>query len=593
MFADSLIGVCRQVLLVGCAYCAFVQQVKVDWPSQQPQKTSQLAYQIDRVQDNILKEDVGLSLDERVSLYANLARIWKDQDPKLSIKFLRTAVDQSLPSLTDNPNDRNEKLRSLRKLLILSGQVDAQTTDDIVKALKSEGASENRNRQQNSIALTEAALALVASNPSAAAGLAVAALNYLDKPSQNEKIYHVLLSLAARDKKLAEDLYRRILKFAQSTSDAQSIATLALFTSSKSHTVQVDFLSDRSKTEVLDIFLQILTQISARFEQKQMLPEEREENCKLFLIGSGLRETFNSYLLDKPQLISQALGGSLICHQASTSAGTQSLFDVLSTQAKDQTTEELLKSARNSSDHIKKSFYFSVVIGRLSRDRNFEEVIEILDEMDEPSRKAMGGGDDLTYWTAMRVSNATSAVLQKLETQDFGAANKIIARTPADCRPQTGLQVSRSILSKATSIDSSRAEHVFAVDLIADERKKLPNLDPFLSVDLYLSLLRDFSSLLPDEAPLILRETIKAINKADTSKQNQSLTKDFAGALDLIPLPAVMLQNQELVLSEIQQVERRYTRVRLKLGLLKASMQEYLKEKRRESNSKTGPTIFQ
>jgi hypothetical protein len=534
----------------------------------------------------LLSEKVRLSSGERVFLFANLAKVWKDQDLLVAKDFLRKAVDQASPLLNDDPHERIQKLGWLRNLISLSGQIDLRITEEITSKLKlkSESGGQSSQSLQNSIALTDAALALTSINPKLAFNMAIAALGYLENPSQNEKIYSVILFLAMKDKGLSEDLLLRVLKLAQSTSDFRSIGSLASFTSPKSSNVQVDFLSDRSKKYVLTVFLQNLIRLSALVQQKQLLSEQKEPACVFFLIGVGLKETINTYLPDESASISQVSLQSNLCQQASASSSTQSLYDLLSASTKDLTIEELIQAGKDAVDVTKKAFYFSQAVAELSREKKFERALELLNDMDDPTRKAMGTDNSDSYWRAMRHANALAAVLQELEAKDFGAAARIIDETPPDSRPMLQIQVSREILSKASRIDSSDAEQSYAFALIVGARQKLPTMDdPFLSVNLYLSLLRRYALLLPDEVASVFREMVKAINRADDAKnEKQYEGKDFADGEDIIPLPPILFEsNEAIVLNQIEEVQRPYSRVRLRLGMLNAAMAKFAEERKK------------
>jgi len=531
----------------------------------------------------LLSEKVRLSSGDRVFLFANLAKIWKEQDLLVAKGFLRKAVDQASPLLNDDPQERIQKLGWLRKLISLSGQIDFRITEEITSKLKSESGGQAGQNLQNSIALTEAAVALTSTSPKLAFDMAVAALGYLENPSQNENIYNVILFLAMKDKELSEDLLLRVLKIAQNTSDFQSIGQLASFTSPKSNSGQVDFLSERSKKYVLTVFLQNLIRLSALFQQKQLLSEQKEQACVFFLIGVGLKEPINAYLPDKSSLISQVSLQSNLCQQASASSSTQSLYDLLSAGTKDLTIEQLIQAGKDAVDVTKKAFYFSQAVGELSGEKKFERALELLNDMDEPTRKALGTDNSDAYWRAMRHANALAAVLQKLEAKDFGAATRIIEETPPESRPMLQIQVSREILSKVSRVDSSDAETSYAFALIVGARQKLPTMDdPFLSVNLYLSLLRRYAQLLPDEVALVFREMVKAINRADNAKNEKEFAgKDFVDGEDIIPLPLSLLEsNEDIVLNQIEEVQRPYSRVRLRLGMLNAAMAKHVEERK-------------
>lgn len=544
--------------------------------------------QIERLNNALLSERIRLSRDERVSLFASLAKIWKDANLVVAKTFLKKAVDQATPLLTDDPKEKTQKIERLRKLISLSSQIDPRITERIIDQLESESEAQPTQRLQNSIALTEASLAVIATNPKLGFDMALAGLGYLEHPSQNEKIRSVILFLAMKDKSLSERLLLRVLQFAQNTSDFQSIGDLALFASPKSTTVEIDFLSDSSKKYLLTVFLENLIRLSALFQQKRLPAEQKEQTCILFLIGKGLSETINAYLPEKSSLISQLSQQSNLCQRAASSSQKQSVFDELSADTKDLTIEELIQAGRDATDATKMAFYFTRAVGALSREKKFERALELLDDMDERSRKAMGTSNDYSYWRAVREASALDAVLQKLEAKDLGAANRIIEKTPTDLRPTLQIQVSREILSKVSKVDFSNPEQSFAFALLTDARQKLPDMDdPFSSVNLYISLVRRYAVLLPDEVTLVFREMVKAINRADDAKAEKEYQgKDFANGEDVIALPGSLLENEDIVLNHIEAVQRPYSRVRLKLGLLNASVTKSLEEKKLEEKSR-------
>jgi hypothetical protein len=538
--------------------------------------------QIERLNNALLSEKPKLTSGERVSLYANLARIWKVDKPTVSKKFLKDAIDQASPALVDSRNEKDEKMASLRKLLPLSEQIDPTLTEQITRQLKAESEAQPGHRLQNSIAFTDAALAVVSTNPSLAVEMATAALQYIERPSENEKLLSVILFVARKDKKLSEDLLLRVFEFAKQVDDLQSIGSLALLTSPKSSTVEVDFLSDSSKKYVLSIFIDRLVRLSALAQQNQLSPEQRGQACRLNIVRRGLSPVISSYLPNQAPLAPQLDQLSSLCQAVPGTDPTQSLLDELSKSSGDLTLEELIQAGEDAANPQKKAFYFSLAVGKLGKEKKFERALELLDHMNEETKRAMGTDNDDSFWRATRQANALNAVLQRLETQDFGGASRLIEKTPTSLLPELEIQISQAILRKVSKADSSDPMQSFAFDLVNDARRKLPNMDdPFAGVNLYLGLVRRYATLLPDEAILVFQEAVKAINRADNAKdQEKNHGKDFAGASDIIVLPPELLEHEDVIGSYIHEVQKPYTRVRLRLGLLGACVTKYRDEKK-------------
>ncbi|HEX8567321.1 MAG TPA: hypothetical protein VF648_16895 [Pyrinomonadaceae bacterium] len=573
-----------------------VQPLPETRASEAATRVSKQANQIERLVNALLREKFRLSLADSVFLFASLGKIWKDENPVTAKDFFKKAVDEASPLLTDSPKERTEKINLLRKLLTLSAQIDSKITEKIINQLRSESEAQQKQSLQNSIAFSEASLAIITTNPKLGFELAVSALSLVEKPSQNEKIYDVILFLGLKDKKLSEELLLLTLKLAQNSSDFEAIGRLALFTSPKSYTIEVNFLSDNSKRHVLSLFLDKLVQLSTLSQQNQILAEQKEQACVFFLAGKGLKETINIYLPDKSGLLSQITQQSNLCQHASDSSKTQSVFEEMVADKKDSTVEELVQAADGTTDITKKAFYFLLAVGKLSREKKFEKAVDLLDAMDESARKAMGTDDSDVFWRAMRNGNALDAIKQKLQAKDLGGARRIIEKTPSDLRPTLQIQASREILEKVTKVDFSNSEQSFAFTLIADARQKLPNTDdPFLSVNLYLSLLRRYAILLPDEVTIVFREAVKAINRADAAKDEEKYKgKDFANGENIIPLPFLLLENNEdNVLNQIEDIAKPYSRVRLKLGLLSVSMARYTEIKMKLEEEKSRKKLSQ
>ena len=538
--------------------------------------------QLDRLHSALLSEKPHLSLPEVVALYASLAKIWKDEQPIISRKYLQDAIGLASPAMADGSKEKDEKIALLRRLLSLSEQIDPKLTDQIIKQLKSESEGEPRHRLQNSNALADAALAVVSSQPKLAFEMAIAALEYVDRPSENEKLFSIVLFLARQDKKFSENLLLRVFEVAQRVDDLESIATLALYTSPKSTTLEIDFLSDNSKKYVLSGLIERLTQLSVLAQQNQLPQERRDQACRLNTVARGLLPVISSYLPNQTGLAPQLDQLSTLCQQGG-SPSPQSWLNELSKDGKELTVDELIQVAEDSINPQKKAFFFTVAIGKLSKEKKFERAVELFDGMNEETRRAMGTDNDDSFWRGGRQATALNAVLQRLETQDFSGARRLIDKTPGKLLPELELQVSQAVLRKVSTVDASNPMQSFAFDLVDDARRKLPAMDDTIaSVNLYLGLLTRYATLVPDETILIFKEAVKAINRADDGKdQDKTSHKDFAGGNDIITLPPVLLEQEDVIGSYVRDIQKPYTRVRIRLGLLNACLNRYRDEKSR------------
>lgn len=540
-----------------------------------------LFIQIQNLNDSLLKETIKLSVKERVLLFANLAKIWKVEDSSRSVKLFDKAINEASPSMNDSPKEKIEKFESLQELLPLSVQINDQTTKRIIDLLKSESKKETGRNLEVSTALAQAALIIIKNDPKTGFDLAVAALKLTNKPSENSLIFRIILSLASADKKLAEDFFLQVLNYSQITKDSKSIGDIVLFTSPKSFTFGVDFLSDNSKKNILSVFLDELLQYSALSQQNQLSVEQKEQACVFFLKGKGLEEIFKTYLPERAVYISQVSGQANLCQQAFSSQTTQSIMEELAKGKEELSVDELVQAGFDTNDVGKRVVYFTEAIGRLSKTKEYERIIALLDSMDDELKRALGTANDFSYWKALRHSNALEAVLQKIKDEDYGSARRIIEKTPLDLRPLLQISVSQKILKESKKADFSNPEQILAFDLIADARKNLLKIDdPFSSVNLYLSLINLYAVIEPSEISSVFRETVKAINKADEYKdEEQYKGKDFAYGRDIVNLPYISAENMADISNQIADIQKPYSRVRIKLGVLDSDLKKYVEVK--------------
>lgn len=538
------------------------------------EKLFKLTNQIEVINDSLLKETPKLSINELILLYANLAKVRKLENPSLSKTYFNKAIAESTPAMNDSVEDKAKKLKYLGELLSFSVQIDSESTKKILKLIETFNKNQNSNNNKEiSQAMAQAALSVIKTNPEIGFNLAISSIKYTSKPSENQSINSIIYALASADKNLAEQFLLEVLKYAQMTNDFKTIGNLVSFISAKSFTVGIDFLSDQSKKIVLSVFLEQLLNYAVLSQQDKLSGEQKELACQYFLKSKGLKDTIANYLPDKSAYVSQVTQQIRLCEQAFSSSSKQSFVNEL-VDDENLTIDELIDAAFEAKDSGKKTFYFSKAIGKLSVQKDFEKVLELLDSMDDETKRSLGISNDFTYWRALRNANARSAILQKLKLDDYNAIKKIIENTPLELRPSLQIAVSREILKNKSENDSSNPKLLLALDLITDARSNLPKIDDsFLRVDLYLSLIHLYSDIQIEEVFSIFQEEIKAINLADQVKaESKDNGKDFFYGRDIIPLP--FLEDTNNILYQIPNIKEPFSRIRLKLGLLEATVKE-------------------
>lgn len=295
---------------------------------------------------------------------------------------------------------------------------------------------------------------------------------------------------------------------------------------------------------------------------------EMPSSCQIAMITSSLIDKFEEFLPSQALVVEQQ---TRLCLPFLSNLNA----DLASAGLKEdrpKTADELISAARNTDNKVLKGKYFYEAIIKLEKVREFNEITSLLDDMTDNEKEVLG----VDIWESYRIESAFTLTTQSIENKDWPSAYRIIDRTPKKIRPSV-----RISLAYKLPVSEYRA---FVLENLEQARKELDSLDILAArkADYSLSLARLYTKVEPTDAQNVFRETVKAINNADTENPDSIPEKDYAPLRDYISLPAELLEPDELsIFSSFNDISSRQSRVRLKLGLLESSLQTYLSEKKK------------
>ncbi len=230
-----------------------------------------------------------------------------------------------------------------------------------------------------------------------------------------------------------------------------------------------------------------------------------------------------------------------------------------------------MREAAESKDEAKYSQAFNI----LAQKKDFDRIISVLDNMAEEDRKILGFIGDIPSWSYYRWKYAYQLALLQIRLNNFSDANRVIEKTPKSLQPIVQVKIADTIISQ-------RDNKLLATDLMESARKNMLRVEfANLRVDLYVLLLNHYASIQPYEALTIFRETVKVINLADYVQENEKESElveiDMSKAIEV---PVTLLETNEIdFMNNLADVKSPNSRIQIKLGLLKSSLQTYINEK--------------
>ncbi|MCO6511011.1 MAG: hypothetical protein J5I65_09465 [Aridibacter famidurans] len=504
---------------------------------------------VESLTDEIVADSGSVEASEQTIYLALSAQMWSSVDNEVSAGLIGK-VSKSASGSIDEGNDPKleTKIKNLQETIEILAKIDSvksrQLVEDLIKLIA--GKAEDQTAESET--LIAIAIQIVARDPQRAYELGIASLSVGIAPGFSSLVGELNLV----NESLANSLFSASLNLIRNSFDLQDAATLQTRA----------FLPYKGKSLSLDSRRQYLTTLSEILAQAFLDPLRRQSACQFALLASGVLDAFQQILPGRLPTIRQQIG---LC-QSSIPSNLAGSVEPRISDEKLETVDELVQAARATKDALLKAKYFYQAIVILEKEKKFEKILSLLDEMTEQERKSLGNG----AWDSWRADYAYRGALNSIEAEDIPSAYRIVEKTPKKLRPFVRLNLADEL--EYSNYKSLVFENIEAAQA---EIKDL-GISTSERVEFSLSVLRLYARSRPDETMKVFWDLVKEVNEAGRENRNGEMEKEFLANLNYIPLPALLLDIDDIgTLASLNDVSSRRNRVRLKLGLLETSLREY------------------
>ena len=509
--------------------------------------------QIEQVSNELAKDAMLFEHLDRAILWSRLGDLWWKADAERGRGFLLRAIEDLEAAAAKSTSerlpesDRKQLINTIRVVMRIVAARDQKLGDGLLASLstltterKENSLSENSSYMAD--ALVEAALQVVSENPARAAQLGSLSL----RQGGGSQFNSLLIGLRERDGKLADALFNEALTTAQGSQNMNLFSSLlfATFTANYNPSIKALPPSPQLRAKLLNAIIKGV--IQADIVSKQ-------PDCGYaFLIGPVLTEV-NQFAPQHAAAVRNAVGKCKSVVPGSEAALRNQPL---------KTVEEFLSAAGSAESVGLRVLFLSRAIQAAARSGKFDLAISILDGMSREEREVMGDA-----WDPIRVQYAKFAGLQSYEKEDFAGMERIINAVPHELQAFAALYIAEAIIAKNTD------KNAVALDLLAKARRsfeKLENPD-FNTFYPYMSLVRAYGKVAPQDAYGVFREAVKSINRATrVLKENTDPSEQIArGQFEPLDIPSELVQLSAFDLISIaSSVESAALRTRLRLSLL-------------------------
>ena len=519
----------------------------------------------EEITNDLIDDIKSESFSEQPVIFAHIAKLWWNIDNKSAQKWLKKAVSEvTFEPITETETERQKRFEMAGKLMEFVVRVDKRLAKTLIEDIADQSKKINRN-QANADSLVKTALQIVEFNPETAKELGSRSLNI----GQSNLISRLIGELNINDSALADRLFKEAVVNSKINSHRETnVGFLSSLAALVLNNYKGKALSEESKTALLTGLFDIINVAGAT-------PDSLRKSCNYIFTATSLSGNYQTYYPEKAIAIRQKAD---VCKNLLNESSDLVESDLEDT--KPQTVDEYIKAAEETQNKFKKQNYYFRAIEKLYRDKEYERIISVLDDMSEENREAFGE----TPWARWRRTSATMAAVTYAEKKDFANVYRIINDTPKLIRPSVQISVAKEFAT---------ANKPFAIALLDDARKGANSLEieDQTRAGLHISLLRLYSEIVPYDALNVFRETVKVINKSDENNPDNEQIKDYAPFNSVILLPISLLENEEFdslkILSKIKSAK---SRVRFRLGFLEQSLRELEKLQTSEQKNKVPST---
>jgi hypothetical protein len=481
-------------------------------------------------------------------MWAKLGESWWATDTERARNWFLKAVD--LVEISKEDERSSCRLAAARTVIRIVATRDKELHDRLMSIIGADTEHQSQSqRTENATALADIGLSLVAADPQGAARFGEASVRL----GFSYPLANLLWRLRKRDPSSAERLFLQTLNAATTTGEFNffSILTSAAFTG--------PFSSDNERRLVLGALAGSIPD-----PQRSSLPNN--QTCKMAVFLPPLLPHYDRLLPQESLRIRTAF---LRC-QAAQAAEAGPPTDNSSEQKSPETIDEFLTEATKSRDQWKRQRYWSKAAHLAAEAKDFKRAIDILDSVDEDSRKRMGDG-----WEDLRWDYAGEAACASLAGNDRLEMIKIIDATPSHLRALVNIFLASNCKSAR---DSDQV-----MEFMDAGRKQLEKASAKKQSTWYLGLVRLYAERSAPEAPAVLREAIASINRASEEKINDCESANNVSAvlnvellLKQYKLPATLLEVDEAgVRNAVESIRPPDKRAAVRLQLLMGALAHY------------------
>ena len=522
------------VLVILCSRFVLEAQVK-------PRPTAKTDRKLARAQsitDDIVKDAANLELIDRAVLWLRLGEAWRRADPKLAMRWFKKAVNElEFTPAEENSSDRGRRLETARTLFSIMAPVDKDLSARLMAIFTDKTLDEdNPNRKQNAKALALAAYEAVDSDPALAVKFASASLRW----GHDNNLSLVLLKLRKRDPRLAGGLFNDMLASARATHDTDLLWTLIWTAFVAPQEAQWNGLAppDTLSTSLLQAVMESVRKRNdepdCSFITATVAPLLVHYDRLLPAQGAIVRQEVNRCQSSQP-----ATGGT----------------PVATNSDKPQTIDDLISEANDISIPSLRTVTLVRVANEAASQRKFDQAIKILDSVENDLPPFLRGP-----WQGWRIEWAASSALDHLRAGDRIGMQQVINASPVNLRAQTQILL-------ADKLDE-RKEGSIAVELLLDGQRYLARdeVSKEQKAYWYPLLVRLAAKYLPAEAPAMLSETVKVLNRIEQPESGADAGDQLWEPLDLAG--SLLEIDEHGVRFSVSQLQSPLLRARARLGLL-------------------------
>jgi hypothetical protein len=510
--------------------------------------------------DDLIYDAPRLSQYDRAVMWAKLGESWWATDTERARNWFLKAVDLLEISKEDERSScRLAAARTVLRIVATRDKVFHHRLMSIIGA-DAEDQSESQ-RRENATALAEIGLSLVATDPHAAAKFGEASLRL----GFSFRLANLLRALRRQDPAASERLFLQTLNVATTTGEFNffGMLTAAAFSG--------PFSSDNEQRLVLSALAGSIPD-----PQRSSLPNNT--TCKMAVFLPQLLAHYDRLL---PQESLRIRSASLRCHAAQAAEAGQP-SDNSSEQKAPETIDEFLTEATKTRDQWKRQRYWSKAAHMAAEAKDFKRAIDILDSVDEDSRKRMGEG-----WDDLRRDYAGEAACARLVGNDRPEMIRIIEATPSNLRALVNIFL-------ASNCKGARDSDL-VMEFMDAGRKQLEKAPATKQATWYLGLVRLYAEKSAGEAPAVLREAVASINRASEEKINDCESANNVSAvlnvellLKQYKLPATLLEVDEAgVRNAVESIRPPDKRAAVRLQLLMGALEQHRLAPAKVTASKT------